>query len=74
LPQTIKYDSGHPAGGSAEARIASRLKNSGAGGDRNVVTPDQTVTTGSGVRRVHTNIHTPGGAQGGTNKATKGDQ
>jgi hypothetical protein len=69
MPQTIKYDRNHSAGGTAEARIASRLKNSGVGGDRNVVTPDQTVTTGSGSRRVHTNIHTPGGAQGGTNKA-----
>jgi hypothetical protein len=67
--QDIRYDKSHSAGGTAEARIASRQKNSGAGNDRNVVTPDQTVTTGSGAQRVHTNIHTPGGAQGGTNKA-----
>ena len=29
MPQEIKYDRSHPAGATPEARIASRLKNSG---------------------------------------------
>jgi hypothetical protein len=50
-----RYDKSHHAGGTPEARIAARLRNSG--GDN----ADHCVTQGSGVRRVHVNIHNSGG-------------
>jgi hypothetical protein len=50
-----KYDPSHHAGGTPEARIASRLKNSGAGAD-----PDQMTKEGSGARRTFHNIHEAG--------------
>jgi hypothetical protein len=50
-----KYDTGHHSGSTPEARIAARLRNSG--GDN----ADHCVTQGSGVRRVHVNIHNSGG-------------
>ena len=55
MPQEIKYDRSHPAGGTAEARIASRLKNSGEGAK-----PNTTVQTGNSPNRVFHNIHIPG--------------
>jgi hypothetical protein len=64
MPQEIKYDRSHPAGATPEARIASRLKNSGAGAK-----PNTTVQTGNSPSRTITNIHTPGQTVGGTNKA-----
>jgi hypothetical protein len=50
-----KYDSKHHAGSTPEARIASRLKNSGAGAD-----PDHMTKEGSGARRTFHNIHEAG--------------
>ena len=50
-----KYDSNHHAGGTPEARIASRLRNSGAGAD-----PDHMTKEGSGARRTFHNIHEAG--------------
>jgi hypothetical protein len=64
MPQEIKYDRNHPAGGTPEARIASRLKNSGEGAK-----PNTTVQTGNSPNRVFHNIHIPGQTVGGTNKA-----
>jgi hypothetical protein len=59
MPQTIKYDKSHPAGGTPEARIASRLKNSGS------PTATSVVQKGDGPTRTITNIHPPG-SHGGT--------
>jgi hypothetical protein len=50
-----KYDSKHHAGATPEARIASRLRNSGAGAD-----PDHMTKEGSGARRTFHNIHEAG--------------
>ena len=50
-----KYDPSHHAGATPEARIASRLKNSGAGAD-----PDHMTKEGSGARRTFHNIHEAG--------------
>jgi hypothetical protein len=61
MPQEIKYDKSHPAGGTAEARITARLKNSGDPSAAVVV------QKGSGPQRTITNIHPPGG-HGGTGK------
>jgi hypothetical protein len=63
-PQEIKYDRRHPAGATPEARIASRLKNSGDPSASTVV------QKGSGPQRTITNIHPPG-SHGGTGKETK---
>jgi hypothetical protein len=48
----IRYNTSHHAGGTPEARVSNRLRNSGAGAK-----PDTTVTKGSGPTRTHTNIH-----------------
>jgi hypothetical protein len=64
--QDIRYDKSHPAGGDAAARIASRLKNSGAGAN-----PNTTVQTGNSPTRVFHNIHQPGAAVGGVGKEEK---
>jgi hypothetical protein len=64
MPQDIRYDKSHPAGGTPEARIASRLKNSG---DTSAST---VVQKGSGPNRTITNIHPPG-SHGGTGKEEK---
>ena len=53
----IKYDRGHHAGATPEARIASRLRNSG--GEE----ADHIVQKGSGPTRVFHNIHNPGSAR-----------
>jgi hypothetical protein len=50
-----RYDPKHHAGGTPEARIASRLRNSGAGAD-----PDHMTKEGSGARRTFHNIHEAG--------------
>jgi hypothetical protein len=52
-----KYDRSHHAGGTAEARIAARLLNSGA--DAN---PDVHVRKGDGPTRTDHNIHLKGHA------------
>jgi hypothetical protein len=62
MPQEVKYDRSHPAGATPEARISSRLKNSGDPSASTVV------QKGSGANRTITNIHGPA-SQGGTNKA-----
>jgi hypothetical protein len=56
----VKYNKAHPAGGTPEARIASRLKNSGAG-----AAPDVTTQQGNSAQRVFHNIH-HSGSVGGT--------
>jgi hypothetical protein len=48
----VKYDRSHPAGGTAEARVASRLRNSGEGAN-----PDVSVQKGSSPSRTFTNLH-----------------
>jgi hypothetical protein len=53
----IKYDRGHHAGATPEARIANRLRNSG--GEE----ADRIVQKGSGPTRVFHNIHNPGSAR-----------
>jgi hypothetical protein len=50
----VRYKS-HPSGNGPEQRIASRLKNSGAGAK-----PDTTVKTGNSARRTFHNIHNAG--------------
>jgi hypothetical protein len=57
----IKYDQSHPAGGTAEARIASRLKGSGAPSAASVT------KQGDGPTRTITSIHNPA-SHGGTGK------
>jgi hypothetical protein len=51
----IKYNTSHHAGGTPEARIANRLRNSGEGSKPNVHTQH-----GTGPERVHHNIHHSG--------------
>jgi hypothetical protein len=63
-PQEIKYDKSHPAGGTPEARINSRLKNSSA------PSADVVVQKGSGPTRTFHNIFHPG-SHGGTGKEEK---
>ena len=52
---TVKYNTVHHAGATAEARIANRLRNSGAGAK-----PEVTVQTGNTARRTFHNIHSAG--------------
>jgi hypothetical protein len=47
----VKYNANHHAGANAEARIASRLRNSG--GEE----ADSITKTGDSARRTYTNIH-----------------
>jgi hypothetical protein len=61
MPQEVKYDKSHPAGGTPEARIANRLKGSGHPSASTVV------QKGSGPNRTITSIHPPG-SHGGTGK------
>jgi hypothetical protein len=51
----IKYDKSHHAGGTPEARIAARLRNSGETKEE-----DHSVVHGTGPTRTHTNIHVKG--------------
>jgi hypothetical protein len=52
-----RYDKSHHAGGTPEARIAARLRNSG--GEH----CDHSVQHGSGPTRTYTNIHSNAGQQ-----------
>jgi hypothetical protein len=54
----VKYNTSHHAGGTPEARIASRLRNSGCD------TADHIIQKGSGPTRTFTNVHAKG--QGGS--------
>ena len=68
MAQEVKYDTNHHAGGTPEARIASRLRNSG--GEE----ADHIVQKGSGPTRTFTNIHHPGSArQHGPGNPGEGD-
>jgi hypothetical protein len=57
MAQEVKYDRNHHSGGTPEARIANRLRNSG--GEE----ADHIVQKGSGPTRTFTNIHNPGTAR-----------
>jgi hypothetical protein len=57
MAQEVKYDRNHHAGGTPEARIANRLRNSG--GEE----ADHSVVHGTGPTRTWTNIHHPGSAR-----------
>jgi hypothetical protein len=57
MAQEVKYDRGHHAGATPEARIANRLKNSG--GEE----ADHSVVHGTGPTRTWTNLHHPGSAR-----------
>jgi hypothetical protein len=57
MSQEVKYDRSHHAGGTPEARIVNRLRNSG--GEE----ADHIVQKGSGPTRTFTNIHNPGSAR-----------
>ena len=57
MAQEVKYDRNHHAGATPEARIASRLRNSG--GEE----ADHHGVHGTGPTRTHTNIHNPGSAR-----------
>jgi hypothetical protein len=52
----IRYNTSHHSGGTPEARVSNRLRNSGAGAK-----PDTTVTKGSGPTRTYSNIHPAAG-------------
>jgi hypothetical protein len=68
MAQEVKYDRNHHAGGTPEARIASRLRNSG--GEE----ADYIVLKGSGPTRTFHNIHNPGSArQHGSDNKGEGD-
>jgi hypothetical protein len=59
----VKYDKSHPAGGTPEARIASRLRNSGSP-DADVV-----VQKGTGPTRTYHNVmNSPNVGREGTRK------
>jgi hypothetical protein len=47
----VKYDKSHPAGGTPEARIASRLRNSGSPDADVVVQKGSAILRSLGVRR-----------------------
>ena len=57
MAQEVKYNRSHHAGGTPEARIANRLRNSG--GEE----ADTIVQKGSGPTRTFHNIHNPGSAR-----------
>jgi len=57
MAQEIKYDKSHHAGGTPDARIANRLRNSG--GEE----ADTILQKGSGPTRTYHNIHNPGSAR-----------
>ena len=52
MPSHVRYNQSHHAGGTPEARIANRLKNSGDAKHADVV-----VQTGNSARRTFHNIH-----------------
>ena len=51
----VRYNKSHHAGGTPEARIANRLRNSGAGAK-----PDVTTKHGESELRIYHNIHNAG--------------
>ena len=51
MAQEVKYNTSHHAGGTPEARIASRLRNSG-----DTANADHHAVHGTGPVRTHTNI------------------
>jgi hypothetical protein len=57
MAQEVKYNTGHHAGATPEARIANRLKNSG--GEE----ADHSVVHGTGPTRTWTNLHNTGSAR-----------
>jgi hypothetical protein len=61
----IKYDRGHHAGATPEARIGNRLRNSG-----DAQNADSVVVKGNSPNRTITNVHLSGSAKqhGGPNK------
>jgi hypothetical protein len=60
----VKYNANHHSGGTPEARIASRLRNSG-----DTKNADHHAVHGTGPERAHTNIHHSRNLQyGETNK------
>jgi hypothetical protein len=65
-----RYDKSHPAGGTPEARIANRLRNSG--GD--IDTVNHHAVHGTGPTRTHTNVHGSGSSKshGPDNKGEPG--
>jgi hypothetical protein len=68
VAQEVKYNTSHHAGGTPEARITSRLRNSGG------PEADHIVQKGSGPTRTFTNIHHPGSArQHGADNPGEGD-
>jgi hypothetical protein len=68
MAQEVKYNTSHHAGGTPEARIASRLRNSG--GEE----ADHIVQKGTGPTRTFTNVHNPGSArQRGSGNPGEGD-
>lgn len=58
MAQEVKYNANHHAGGTADARIASRLRNSG-----DTKNADTSVVHGTGPTRTHTNVHLSGSAK-----------
>jgi hypothetical protein len=64
MPVETKYNTSHPAGANAQARIASREKGSGLPSAASVT------KQGDGPTRTITSIH-PLGSHGGTGKETK---
>jgi hypothetical protein len=68
VAQEVKYNTSHHAGATPEARITSRLRNSGG------PEADHIVQKGSGPTRTFTNIHHPGSArQHGADNPGEGD-
>lgn len=68
---TVKYDRNHHAGSTAEARIASRLRNSGASAD---VKPDHVAEHGTGPLRTISNVHSHGQGAGAGRGPRVGDK
>jgi hypothetical protein len=65
----VRYNKSHHSGGTPEARVANRLKNSGAGAK-----PDHIATHGEGPTRTHTNIHDHGQGAGAGRGPRVGDK
>ena len=65
---TVKYDSAHHAGGTPEARVANRLKNSGG------ENADHVIQKGSGPTRTFSNVHSHGQGAGAGRGPRVGDK
>jgi hypothetical protein len=66
----VKYDKSRHAGGTPEARIAGRLKNSGIGPDHQ---PDHHAVHGTGPTRTHSNVWDAGHKQQKPNPPYRGN-